>query len=436
MSDIETITHIRTTDGVEHPLDAQYLGGRPASDFQLMDDGGGVFILNLSGDEEHFNAARNAYLQNNRVIVKYDIYLLDVISLENDDPPTFVTEEIYVYWDQFNKCIGFNNVNHYGPNTFTIKNGEVNNFSYPYDCFFDGDYTQIYNSLWIRALPREIMSQAISISGKDKSIETFYGTLKYDKSYDYNPLVRNSDVYDIVNSNFSDFLDQNIMEIGYDEQGNCITRVETVFGTECEYSIALYNFKCYGGHIVNDSSNDSAELGKIIYTTGDDKTNTIYVTAFFNDPQRLSKYGDTSLIDMELHFTNDKYYDHGTLAIRTSNASNPITLYTTISADNVVSMYTDSSKLEKYKMTASQLSKLFADSNNNVSAAYNVNIIMSPSEQTKPTYIDAPLSSTTMSFRGTNRNGDLVDITFKATVETDTWETIACTVIHENKKTQ
>lgn len=44
MSDIETITHIRTTDGVEHPLDAQYLGGRPASDFQLMDDGGGIYF--------------------------------------------------------------------------------------------------------------------------------------------------------------------------------------------------------------------------------------------------------------------------------------------------------------------------------------------------------------------------------------------------------
>lgn len=34
MADIETITHIRTTDGVEHPLDAQYLNGHPASYFQ------------------------------------------------------------------------------------------------------------------------------------------------------------------------------------------------------------------------------------------------------------------------------------------------------------------------------------------------------------------------------------------------------------------
>ena len=58
MADIETITYIKTLDNVSHPLDAQYLNGHPASNFQLKNL---VTSIDSNSSDSQYPSAKCVY---------------------------------------------------------------------------------------------------------------------------------------------------------------------------------------------------------------------------------------------------------------------------------------------------------------------------------------------------------------------------------------
>lgn len=58
MADIETITYIKTLDNILYPLDAQYLNGHPASDFQLKNL---VTSIDSNSSDSQYPSAKCVY---------------------------------------------------------------------------------------------------------------------------------------------------------------------------------------------------------------------------------------------------------------------------------------------------------------------------------------------------------------------------------------